>query len=312
MKEVVAFYRFVPPTGIAQNRLLALQQQLRALCVQQDILGTVLLAPEGINGTITGERSALEVALDFLRAQSEFADLESKFSPVRDDAPVFYRLRIKLKPQILSFGPTVAPSEQTGEHVDAQRWNELLNDPDVVVVDTRNAYEVELGSFPGALDPRTTSFRDFPEFVAQQLDPSTAPRVAMFCTGGIRCEKASSFLLAQGFAEVYQLDGGILKYLETVDPAENRWQGECFVFDQRVSINTDLAPGEHVQCHACRRALAPADLEHRSYVEGVSCGYCVASATAAQRAGFTERQRQIELAAQRGEVHLGPAAQRVP
>ncbi len=310
MKAVVAFYRFVPPTGIAQSRLLELQQQLRTLCEQQDILGTVLFAPEGVNGTIAGDRTALEVVLSYLGAQAEFVDLESKFSSSRDAAPVFYRLRVKLKPQILSFGPTVVPSKQTGEHVDARRWNELLNDPDVVVIDTRNTYEVELGSFPGALDPGTVSFRDFPEFVAEQLDPSIQTRVAMFCTGGIRCEKASSYLLAQGFAQVYQLDGGILKYIETVDAAANRWQGECFVFDQRVSVNAELAPGEHVQCHACRRALAPVDLEHARYVEGVSCGYCAASATAAQRAGFVERQRQIELAAQRGEVHLGPAAQK--
>jgi len=202
-------------------------------------------------------------------------------------------------------GVPVAACRRTGTRVDAPAWNRLLDDPDVLVIDTRHGYENEIGSFPGALDPGTRTFREFPGFVDRQLDPARQPKVAMFCTGGIRCEKASAYLLEQGFAEVYQLEGGVLKYLETVSPEQNRWQGECFVFDQRVSVSEELEQGSFVQCYACRRALSPADLDSPAWVEGVSCPHCVDELSEDQSAAFQERRRQVLLARQRGSRHLG-------
>ena len=305
MSSVVTFYRFAELTTM---RLEQLQTDLVQLCSQRDILGTTLLACEGINGTLAGARTDLEVIVAWLHQQPELAGVSVKFSQASDKSPVFYRLRVKIKPEIVTFGVPVSPSERTGEHVDAQRWNELLNDPDVLVVDTRNHYEIEIGSFPGALNPKTESFREFPEFVSQQLNPQQHKHVAMFCTGGIRCEKASAYMLEAGFENVYQLDGGILKYLETVDEQANNWHGDCFVFDQRVALKADLAPGEHIQCHACRRPLTQADVRDEHYEEGVSCRFCF-DASPKRRAAHAERQKQIDLARQRGQVHLGPKSQ---
>jgi UPF0176 protein len=192
--------------------------------------------------------------------------------------------------------------------VDAVTWNRLLDDPEVLVIDTRNRYEIRVGSFPNAVDPGTRTFRQFPSYVDENLDPARHPRVAMFCTGGIRCEKASAFLLERGFREVYQLDGGVLGYLQTVPPAENRWQGECFVFDQRVSVNPALHEGSCEQCFACRAALAPADRASADYLPGVSCPHCIDTLSETRKARFLERRRQVELAASRGHRHLGVAA----
>lgn len=288
-----------------------------------------MLAAEGINGTVSGSPEALDALTEFLRQQTEFAGLECKKSEVREGEAAFLRMKVKIKDEIVSFGQPVSPALRTGEHVDAWRFNELLDDPDVVVVDTRNAYEVEVGTFPGALNPQTKTFREFPEFVEKHLDPSSQPRVAMFCTGGIRCEKAAAYLLDQGFESVYQLEGGVLKYLETLgteaeaasstpvgsaagpagESGANRWTGECFVFDQRVALDARLKPGDYLQCHACRRPLPKSEANHPDYKLGISCPRCIEEVDPDQRAGFAERQKQMELAASRGKAHIGPDAQ---
>ncbi|MFW6093563.1 MAG: rhodanese-related sulfurtransferase [Pseudomonadota bacterium] len=306
MAAVMTFYRFVP-----LRNLDALRTELEALARTADLRGTVLLAGEGINGTLTGEPRALEAFAERLRAGpagtgDAFAGLPCRFSAAAPDNPVFHRLKVRIKPEIVRLGqPDAAPAERTGEHVDAARWNHLLDDPEVVVVDTRNSYEVAIGSFPGAVDPGTRTFREFPDYVRTHLDPASHPRIAMFCTGGIRCEKASAWLLEQGFETVYQLRGGILRYLETVAAQDNRWQGECFVFDQRVSVTPDLDEGSFEQCYACRRPLSPEDTASPAYQVGVSCPHCMDEVSDAQRAAFRERRRQVALAAQRGERHVG-------
>ena len=301
MANVVTFYKFVP---VAQPEQL--QRELLEVARYLELNGTILIAHEGINGTLTGSPGALEAFAQDLHGRAQFSDIVCKYSAARVGNPVFYRLKVRVKPEIVSFGaPGVDPATCTGEHVNAQRWNELLEDPEVVVVDTRNSYEISIGSFPGALDPRTTTFREFPQFVRDHLDPEHNQKVAMYCTGGIRCEKASALLLAEGFSEVYQLDGGILKYLETVASQSNRWQGECFVFDQRVSVDDNLAEGSYQQCFACRRPLSEEDLRSADYREGVSCPHCVAELSDAREAAFSERNRQVALAADRGERHIG-------
>jgi len=266
----------------------------------------VLLAEEGINGTLTGTREALETWLDSVREDPRLRALSAKFSTASDDNPVFHRLKVRIKKEIVSFGePGLRPGEHTGEHVDPEGWNQLLDDPDVLVIDTRNRYEIAIGTFPGAVDPDTTNFREFADYVRQHVDPAQHPRIAMCCTGGIRCEKASAFMLKQGFEAVYQLDGGILQYLESVREEDNRWQGECFVFDQRVSVNEGLEQGDYEQCFACRRPLSAQDLASPHYRQGVSCPHCIDERDEAERGGFEERQRQVLLAEARGQQHIG-------
>jgi UPF0176 protein len=301
MTAVMTFYRFVD-----LDELETLRDALDAEVAALRLKGTVLLAAEGINGTLAGDRAALDTFRAQLLARRPFAGMECKFSAAEPDKPVFHRLKVLIKPEIVALRkPGLRPSEITGEHVDWARWNALLDDPEVVVVDTRNAFEIDVGTFPRAVDPGTRSFRQWPEWVERELDPHVHRRVAMFCTGGIRCEKASAYLLQQGFEQVYQLDGGILKYLETVPKDENRWLGECYVFDQRVSVDADLAEGTFEQCDACGRPLTVADRESPDYVPGVSCPHCVHAQTPEQRASFAERRRQEELAARRGERHVG-------
>ena len=303
MTSVATFYRFAAVAAPDQ-----LRAELHDLAASLGLLGTVLIAEEGINGTLTGERGLLEQFIDGLRERPEFKDIQSKHSSAADSNPVFFRLKVRVKPEIVSFGEHgIDPAARTGEHVGPERWNQLLEDPEVLVVDTRNAYEIGIGSFPGAVDPQTTSFREFPRFVEVNLDPEQHPRVAMFCTGGIRCEKASAYLLARGFAAVYQLDGGILKYIEEVAPEANRWRGECFVFDQRVSVDDQLSEGSYQQCFACRRPLSEQDLASCHYRQGVSCPHCVDELSEDREAAFAERNRQVELAAARGEQHIGSA-----
>ena len=247
---VSAFYKFVTVDDGA-----GLRARLQASCAEHGIKGTILIAPEGINATITGSHLAVQELLALLRSDARFADLESKQSSA--DALPFQRLKIKLKREIVTFGvPAANPARMTGTYVTAENWNALLQDPGVVVVDTRNAYEVNIGTFPGALDPKTRTFQDFPAYVKAALDPRTHPKVAMFCTGGIRCEKASAYLLSQGFAEVYHLKGGILKYLETVPRAESLFQGECFVFDERVALEHGVVAGTHERCASCGHPIA--------------------------------------------------------
>jgi len=304
MTAVMTFYRFVELDAL--NELPALQSALLARAEALDLKGTILLAREGINSTLSGDRAHLETFRDELLARPPFADMEFKFSAAGSAKRVFYRLKVRIKREIVNLGqPDLRPGEVTGAHVDWAHWNELLEDPDVVVIDTRNTYEIGIGTFPGAVDPGTRSFRQWPDYVARNLDPATNRRVAMFCTGGIRCEKASAYLLQQGFEHVYQLAGGVLKYLENVPAGENRWDGECFVFDQRVSVDAALSEGSFEQCYACRHPLSAADRASVDYHFGISCPHCIEQQTPAQRAAFAERRRQMELAAQRGVQHVG-------
>jgi UPF0176 protein len=301
MTSVATFYKFVRLPDPAQMR-----HEIDALARDLAMKGTILLAEEGINGTVTGAASTLQEFLRALERIPEFSELALKYSSAAPGNPVFHRLKVRVKPEIVSFGvPGLDPGARTGTHVGAEAWNELLDDPGVTVIDTRNDYEVAIGSFPGAVNPATESFREFADFVADHLDPERDARVAMFCTGGIRCEKASAYLLERGFPQVYQLDGGILKYLETVRAEENRWEGECFVFDQRVSVDRDLQEGSYEQCYACRRPLSAQDVESPEYRPGVSCPHCAAEQPEARRAAFAERARQVALAARRGEAHIG-------
>ncbi|TCO77674.1 UPF0176 protein [Chromatocurvus halotolerans] len=296
---VAALYKF---TRLADYR--ELREPLLDECLRLGVRGTLLLAEEGINGTIAGDRSAIDAVLAWLRRDPRLADIEHKES--EDEALPFYRMKVKLKREIVTLGvPGVDPNARVGTYVAPTEWNRVVNDPDVVLVDTRNHYEYGIGSFRGALDPGTSSFREFPEWVKNNLDPTRNPRVAMFCTGGIRCEKASSYLLQQGFETVYHLRGGVLKYLEEVPEAESTWEGECFVFDNRVSVNHRLEKGEYDQCHGCRRPITQDDKLSERYQKGVCCPACFDELTTDQKTRFAERQKQVELARVRGEQHLG-------
>jgi UPF0176 protein len=291
MSQVIAaFYKFVSLDDY-QNR----RQPLLNLCQQSNIKGTILLAAEGINGTIAGTRSSIDTILDYLRADPCFADLEHKESTATKSP--FDRLKVRLKQEIVTFGiPTVNPSNLVGTYVKPQDWNELIANPDVLVIDTRNQYEVEIGSFAGSIDPHTDSFTEFPAYVAAHLDPQQHKQIAMFCTGGIRCEKATSYLLSQGFEHVYHLQGGILKYLEEIPATESQWEGECFVFDDRVAIVHGLAPGTHQLCWGCGNPISQSDLTSPHYEPGICCPRCYSTITPEQRASRTERWRQIQLA----------------
>jgi UPF0176 protein len=282
---VAAFYKFVTLDNCEHRR-----QNLLDICQQQEIKGTILLAPEGINGTISGTRSSIDNILAYLRSDPCFQDLEHKES-IAQKAP-FDRLKVKLKREIVTFGiPTVDPIHRVGTYVKPQDWNQLIANPDVVVVDTRNNYEVEIGTFQGAIDPHTDSFTEFPEYVATHLNPQQHKQVALFCTGGIRCEKATSYLLAQGFEEVYHLQGGILKYLEEVPASESLWEGECFVFDDRVAVTHGLEAGTHQLCWGCGNPITEVDLTAPHYEPGICCPRCYPTMTPTQRASRMERVR---------------------
>ncbi len=298
-----ALYKFV-----ALPDYVALQAPIYAACEAHQIRGTILLAAEGINGTIAGLPENIHKVLHFLRTSAAF---EGKFSNLEHkesfaDKHPFYRMKVKLKKEIVTMGvPSVNPNNTVGTYVKPEDWNVLISDPDVILLDTRNDYEVHIGTFKGAVDPKTTTFREFPKYVANNLDKAKHKKVAMFCTGGIRCEKASSYMLEQGFDEVYHLQGGILKYLETVPEAESLWQGECFVFDQRVAVKHGLEVGEYDQCYACRMPLSPSELQSSQYTPGISCPHCYDKTSEEKRAALTERQKQVILANQRGETHIG-------
>lgn len=286
----------------------ALQAPILDACRNNRIKGTLLLAEEGINGTIAGLPDDIHHLLDFLRTDAlfanRFADLEHKES-FADEHP-FYRMKVKLKKEIVTLGvPGVSPTKKVGTYIKPEDWNALISDPDVVLIDTRNDYEVDIGTFKGAIDPKTTTFREFPEYVARHFDKTKHKKVAMFCTGGIRCEKASSYMMDQGFEEVYHLQGGILKYLETVPEAQSMWEGECFVFDQRVAVKHNLEVGDFNQCYACRHPLSPAEMQNEHYAAGVSCPHCFDKISAEKRASLLERQKQVALAKKRGETHIG-------
>jgi len=304
MSEVIvaALYKFVTLDDFHE-----LREPLLDACREAETCGTLLLAREGINGTIAGSRAGIDRVLAYLRSDPRLADLEHKES-VDENMP-FYRMKVKLKKEIVTMGvPGIDPNQGVGTYVSPGDWNELLSDPDVLLIDTRNDYEYGIGSFRGAIDPRTTTFREFPEFVRTHLDPRKQKKVAMFCTGGIRCEKASAFMLKEGFEEVYHLQGGILKYLEEVPEQESIWEGECFVFDNRVAVNHRLEKGRYDQCYGCRHPITEQDKLSDKYRKGVCCPRCYDLLTPDQMARFRERQKQVELARARGEAHVGAAS----
>ncbi len=282
----------------------ALQAPILKVCNQHRIKGTLLLASEGINGTIAGAPSEIATVITYLKQDPRLSDLEHKASYANSHP--FYRMKVKLKKEIVTMGVAgVNPNNVVGTYVKPEDWNALISDPDVLLLDTRNNYEVSIGTFKGAIDPKTATFREFPQFVAQHLDKTRQKKVAMFCTGGIRCEKASSYMKQQGFEEVYHLQGGILKYLETVPKEQSMWQGECFVFDQRVAVKHGLEVGDYDQCYACRMPLSPDELKSTLYTPGISCPHCYDKTSEQKKAALTERQKQIILAKQRGETHIG-------
>ncbi|MGB5490604.1 MAG: rhodanese-related sulfurtransferase [Woeseiaceae bacterium] len=298
--NVVSFYRFY---DISDPE--SLRDELQGLCDKQGLLGTILVATEGFNGTLAGRPDAVATVFEWLRSRFDIADeLDARWSSA--EQPPFRRMRVRLKREIVTLGrPDILPHKSTGQHVSPEQWNTLLDDPNVLLVDTRNHYEHEVGTFPGAIDPGNDSFREFPEFAKMLAESSKERPLAMFCTGGIRCEKATALMLELGFREVYQLQGGILNYLETVPAEDNHWDGECFVFDTRVAVDRDLSEGGYVQCHACRRPLSTADIQSPDYREGVSCPRCVDEGDEDRRARLEERRRQVRLAAERGEAHIG-------
>ena len=299
---VAALYQFAPLDDYE-----SLRDPLSQLALDQGVRGTLLLAKEGINGTIAGSRSGIDAVLAWLRADERLANLEHKESYC-DEQP-FYRMKVRLKKEIVTLGiPEVDPNVQVGTYVDPRDWNALIADPDVVVVDTRNDYEVKVGTFSGAVDPETKSFREFPDYVRKNMDPGKQKKVAMFCTGGIRCEKASALMLAEGFEEVFHLKGGILKYLEEVPATESRWEGECFVFDERVAVGHGLTPGDYALCRGCRMPVSPEDKQSPEYREGICCPACAADLTPEKEARLVERHKQSKLAEARNERHVGRVA----
>jgi UPF0176 protein len=296
---VAALYKFASLSDPA-----SLQASLKPVCADAGVCGTLIIAREGINGTIAGPREGIDLVLGHLRRVPGLADLEHKRSLA--SRPPFYRMKVRLKREIVTMGVDgIDPHALAGTYVEPRDWNTLLADPDVALIDTRNAYEVEIGSFPGAIHPGTRSFREFPAWFAQRTELHGRRKFAMFCTGGIRCEKATAFLKLQGFDEVYHLKGGILNYLGTVSAQDSLWQGECFVFDQRTALAHGNAPGSHQLCHSCRHPLSTADMASKDYVGGVSCPRCRDTRSDAQKARFAERQKQMEHAARRGRRHLG-------
>ncbi len=298
--KVAALYHFAPVADPA-----ALRDPVHAFCTEQGIRGTLLLAPEGINGTVAGADAAIDALVAMLRGLPEFAGLEVKFSAA-SEMP-FHRMKVRLKREIVTMGVDgIDPLQTVGTYVTPAEWNALISDPDTVVVDTRNIYETKLGTFRNALDPETATFREFPDWVKRNRNRLAGRKVAMYCTGGIRCEKATAFAKSVGLDDVYHLKGGILKYLEDVPADESLWDGECFVFDERVSVGHGLAEGEAVLCRACRTPLTPDEIADPAYEEGVSCPHCIAERSEADRARYAERQRQVDLHAKRGaKPHIG-------
>ena len=301
--RVAALYRFAPVADPVATRA-----RLQAICDAGEVRGTLLVAPEGLNGTIAGGEDAIEAVLSAIRSMPGFDTLELKYAWA--ETPPFHRMKVRVKREIVTMGqPDLDPARQAGVYVSPQDWNALIADPATFVIDTRNDYEGEIGAFERAVQPNTRAFRDFPDWFRTEgralLEQSKAHRVAMYCTGGIRCEKATAFLKAEGIDSVHHLEGGILRYLETVDEEASLWRGECFVFDERVSVGHALTPGDHVLCRACRMPVSPEGRASPNYVEGVSCERCHTTRDADQRQRYAERQKQIEIARQRGEAHIG-------
>ena len=299
---VCALYKFVTLEDFE-----AMREPLQETMKAHSIRGTLLLAEEGINGTVSGTREGIDALLAWLKSDSRLADLDYKES-LHEKQP-FKRSKVKLKKEIVTLGVEgIDPKRVVGTYVEPKAWNDLINDPDVILIDTRNDYEVQVGTFKQAVNPKTETFREFPEYVAQHMDPAKHKKVAMFCTGGIRCEKSTAFMKEQGFEEVYHLKGGILKYLEEVPEAESLWEGECFVFDDRVTVNHQLEKGSYEQCNACRLPITEEDKQSERYEHGVSCPHCYGTHSEEQIARFRQRELQIQIARERGEDHIGDQA----
>lgn len=295
---VAAFYKFVSLPDYQE-----IQPALQACAIENQVMGTILLAQEGINGTVSGPEAGVRALLDYIKRDPRIADLEHKESWAEENP--FYRMKVRLKKEIVTLGVEgVSPTKKVGDYIEPENWNEFIQDPDVVVIDTRNDYEVAIGTFKGALDPQTTSFRELPQWVEGQDNLLKGKKIAMFCTGGIRCEKSTSYMKEQGYEDVYHLKGGILKYLETIPEEKSLWEGECFVFDQRVSVGHGLEQGPYDLCHACRYPITEEDKHSRYYQRGVSCPRCYDTQSPEQRQRYLERQKQMELARHRGEKHI--------
>ena len=296
---VCALYKFV-----TLNNYTELREPLLRVMEANHVKGTLLLAKEGINGTVASTRAGIDALLHWLNQDDRLNPIEYKES-LSESMP-FKRTKVKLKKEIVTMGvENIDPKKVVGTYVEPANWNALISDPNVVVVDTRNDYEIQVGTFKHAINPKTDSFRQFPQYVEDHLNPATHKKVAMFCTGGIRCEKSTALLKEKGFTEVYHLKGGILKYLEDVPAEQSLWEGECFVFDDRVTVNHDLEPGSYDQCNACRLPITATDKQSEKYQQGVSCPHCFDQLTEKQKSRFTEREKQIQLAKARGESHLG-------
>ena len=299
---VCALYKFVTLENFQD-----LRQPLHDVMEENHVRGTLLLAREGINGTVAGSREAIDTLLAWLRSDPRLAEIDYKESFT--DQPPFNRAKVKLKKEIVTMGVEgIDPTRVVGTYVDPKDWNQLIDDPEVLLVDTRNDYEYQVGSFKNAINPNTVSFREFPEFVKTHLAGEKHKKIAMFCTGGIRCEKSTAYLKEQGFSEVYHLKGGILKYLEAVPPQQTRWEGECFVFDERVTVNLQLEKGKYDQCNACRMPITEEDKASAHYQQGVSCPHCFDKVAPERRERFKEREKQVQLAKQRGKAHIGSDA----
>jgi UPF0176 protein len=296
---VCALYKFVRLENFQKIKEPLLKHMLA-----NEVKGTLLIANEGINGTIAGTAESIDSVLNFLQQDNRLEAISCKYSYHQENP--FQRTKVKLKNEIVTMGVEgIDPNQVVGTYVKPSEWNALISDPEVLLVDTRNDYEIEIGTFKNAINPNTESFREFPEYVKNNLDKTKHKKVAMYCTGGIRCEKSTAYLKEQGFEEVYHLEGGILKYLEEVPESDTLWQGECFVFDGRVAVNHSLEQGVYDQCFACRYPITEQDKQSEHYIKGVSCPKCHDKMTAEQKAGFAERERQIELAKQRGDIHIG-------
>ena len=305
---VASFYKF-----IHLSDPVAVQRDLQKACESAGILGTILIAHEGINGTVCASREGICALMTHFANSPYFSDIQPKYSFAEE--PAFYRMKVRLKREIVTMGqPDIDAENSVGTYVSPQDWNALISASDTLVIDTRNRYEVAIGTFENAVDPETASFRDFPAWIENYMadlpEEKLPKNIAMFCTGGIRCEKATSYLRARGYENVFHLEGGILKYLETMPAEDSAWRGECFVFDQRVSIKHGLAPGAYDQCHACRTPLTQEDKQRASFEHGVSCLHCIDAHDDTDRARFRERQKQIRLSKERGQAHIGKAARR--
>ena len=298
---VAALYKFVEI-----DDLLSLQSNLYEICEKNNIMGTILIANEGINGTISGKNNEINQTISLLKSDKRFANIEIKYSSTNKQP--FHRMKVRLKKEIVTIGlPEINPNKKVGTYVKPEDWNDLISDPNVIVIDTRNKYETKIGSFQNALDPETSSFREFPDWVKKfkSSKENANKKIAMFRTGGIQCEKASSLMKEEGFEDVYHLQGGILKYLETIDKENSLWNGECFVFDQRVCLTDELEVGSYKMCFACRMPITEEEMQNEKYIEGISCIYCYDKTTKEKKERFGSRQRQILLAKERGEKHLG-------